>query len=84
MPVFFIRETGISQAALAQYIGAKTSTLNYHLAGTRLLVGKASQKLVNLTVSWCSYQQIQLKVTMPVLKKEVEIYEVQLSRRAIE
>lgn len=43
-------QTGISQEALARYIGAKRSTLTHHLAGTRLLSGAAGLQLVNLIV----------------------------------
>ncbi len=41
-------QTGLSQQALALYIGAKQSSLSHHLAGTRLLLNEAGGKFGNL------------------------------------
>ncbi len=63
-------ETGMSQMALAQYIGAKTSTLSHHLAGTRLLPGEAGLKLMNLIVKLVQLPQQPLVQTLSTEEKK--------------
>ena len=63
-------QTGISQEALARYIGAKRSTLTHHLAGTRLLPGEAGLKWVNLLTKLVKLPQQPLVQTLSAEEKE--------------